>query len=240
MNHHAPFPPRAARTGATTTTALAHRSKVPALLILLSLVPTLGGLVRLTSLSGPGAATAEHARFAATPTPIILHVLCATLFCLLGAFQFSPAFRTRFPLWHRRAGRLLVLCGLLAALSGLWMTALYPIPKGLQGPLLAVVRLIVGSAMAASLLIAWFSILRRNVARHEAFMIRAYALGQGAGTQVLVLLPWMLISGQGQGLTRDLLMTLAWLINVVVAESIINFRKKAQPSHVKRDLLIAQ
>jgi hypothetical protein len=78
--------------------------------------------------------------------------------------------------------------------------------------------------MVASILIAWRSILRRDVPRHEAFMIRAYALGQGAGTQVFVLLPWMLISGESGGLTRDLLMTLAWVINVVVAEAIIRSR----------------
>src|SRR5688572_18637057 len=61
----------------------------------------------------------------------------------------------------------------------------------------------------------------------RAFMIRAYALGQGAGTQVLVLLPWMLLSGESGGLTRDLLMTLSWAINIVVAESIIRFRGPA-------------
>lgn len=214
--------------------------KVPALLVVLSLVPTLGGAMRLTNLTGPATATAEHARFAATSAPIIIHVLSATLYCLLGAFQFSSAFRGRFPAWHRGAGRLLVLCGFLAGASGLWMTVRYRIPTDMQGSLLYVVRLAVGSAMVASIVIALSSILRRNVARHEAFMIRAFALGQGAGTQVLVLLPWMLISGESGGLTRDLLMTLAWTINVVVAESIINFRKKVHPSHVEPAAIIAQ
>lgn len=206
---------------------------VPALLLVLSLVPTLGGVMRLTNVSGSAAATAEHARFTASPVPIVVHVLGATLYCLLGAFQFSSAFRGRFPVWHRRAGKVLMLCGPLAAGSGLWMTAFYPIPIGMQGPLLYAVRLAVGVGMLASLVIGWLSILRRNVARHEAFMIRAYALGQGAGTQVVVLLPWMLISGQSMGLTRDLLMTLAWTINVAVAEAIINFRKKGVPNHVE-------
>jgi hypothetical protein len=34
----------------------------------------------------------------------------------------------------------------------------------------------------------------------------------------------MSITGQSEGLTRDLLMTLAWAINIVVAESIISKR----------------
>jgi hypothetical protein len=104
------------------------------------------------------------------------------------------------------------------------MAAFYPIPTSLQGPLLRRVRLAVGSAMVASLLIGWRSILRRDVPRHEAFMIRAYALGQGAGTQVLVLMPWMLISGESGGPTRDLLMSASWAINIVVAEAIIRYR----------------
>jgi hypothetical protein len=45
---------------------------------------------------------------------------------------------------------------------------------------------------------------------------------QGAATQALVLMPWIslrkvLVTGESTGLTRDLLMTLAWVINIAVA-----------------------
>jgi hypothetical protein len=53
-------------------------------------------------------------------------------------------------------------------------------------------------------------------------MIRAYALGQGAGMQVVVLLPWMLLIGKPSMLQRDVLMSLAWLINLLVAEMTIH------------------
>lgn len=202
--------------------------KVPALLVALSIVPTAGGIVRFMSMSGDAAVTPDNARFLQVPAPVIIHVLSATLYCLLGAFQFSPGFRVVWPGLHRRAGRLLALCGLLAGASGVWMTAFYPIPPSLQGPLLYGVRLVVGVAMSASIVIAWSSILRRDVARHEAFMIRAYALGQGAGTQVLVLGPWMMITGEAGGPTRDLLMTLAWAINITVAELLIRTRTNPQ------------
>lgn len=207
--------------------------KGPTLLLLLSLVPTLGGIMRLTNLSDDAAANVEHARFVAAPAPIAIHVLGATLYCLLGAFQFSAAFQRRFPAWHRSAGKLLAFCGLLAGATGVWMTVTYPIPAPMQGPVVYAVRLVVGTGMVAFILIGWWSILRRDVARHEAFMIRAYALGQGAGTQALVLLPWMLISGESGGLIRDLLMTLAWIINVIVAESIIKVRKKATQNYTR-------
>ena len=201
--------------------------KIPALLLALSMVPVLGGIARFTSMSGDSPVTPDNARFVAAPVPIIIHVLSATVYSLLGAFQFSKGFRVRWPGFHRRAGRVLAVCGLFAGTSGMWMAAFYPIPAALQGPILRGVRLVVGAAMVASLIIAWSSILRRDVPRHEAFMIRAYAIAQGAGTQVLILGPWMLLTGQGVGLPRDLLMALSWAVNLGVAELIIRARRKA-------------
>lgn len=194
---------------------------VPGLLLALSLIPTFGGVVRLMSVTGDAAVTPDNARFLQAPTAVVVHAVSATLYALLGAFQFGRGFRARWPAWHRSAGKLLTFAGLVSAITGLWMTVFYPIPLSLQGPILYCVRLAVGSAMIASLVFGWSSILRRRVARHEAFMIRAYALGQGAGTQALVLLPWMLTTGESGGPTRDLLMTLAWLLNIGVAEAII-------------------
>lgn len=207
---------------------------VLALLLGLSMIPTFGGIVRLTSVAGDTAVTAENARFLQAPTPVVIHALSATLYCLLGAFQFAPGFRLRWPAWHRRAGKVLAVAGMAAGLTGLWMTVCYPIPLELQGPFLYWMRLAVGSAMVAAIVIGWRSILQRQVMRHEAWMIRAYALGQGAGTQAFVLLPWMLSTGESGGPTRDLLMTLAWLINIAVAEAIIRRSRKGSASRGAR------
>lgn len=209
-----------------TRTLKAAEYKIPVALIVLSIVPLLGGLSRLMNLARHGAVSPENARFVHAPVPVVIHIFCATLFCILGAFQFSRGFRVRWPGLHRRAGRVLAAFGLLTGATGFWMTAFYEIPTAMQGPLLYGVRLAVASAMIACIIFAWRTILRREVARHEAFMIRAYALGQGAGTQVLVLLPWMVISGQSGGLTRDILMTVSWAINIALAEAIIWYRTR--------------
>jgi hypothetical protein len=52
-------------------------------------------------------------------------------------------------------------------------------------------------------------------------MLRAYALGMGAGTQVLIMLPVTLIVGAPTYLLRDVLMTSAWVINAALAEWLI-------------------
>jgi uncharacterized membrane protein len=202
---------------------------VPVLLLVLSIVPVLAGLVRLAGLVEGGPIKADNARFFAAPLPIVIHLLSATLFCVLGAFQFSVELRRRSPVWHRNAGRLLMSCGLLAGLSGIWMTVMYPIDPGQQGALLFGARMLFGSAMMLSLVLSLAAILRRDIALHRAWMIRAYALGQGAGTQVLVFMPWMLMSGVPHGLLRDVLMSIAWVINLALAEWIIH--RHASSSH---------
>ena len=108
---------------------------VPTLLIALSAAPIAGGIVRLVQLAGGAEITPDNARFFAAPLPVVLHIISVGLYCLLGAFQFAPGFRQRQPTWHRAAGRILVPCGLIAALSGLWLTQFYPPVDG-DGPLL--------------------------------------------------------------------------------------------------------
>ena len=106
------------------------------------------GRGRTPQQSLPGAAAgADDARFFAAPAPVVIHVVAATIYALLGAFQFSTGIRLRWLRWHRRAGVLLLGCGFMASTTGLWMTAAYPIPPSLQGPLLFWVRVFVGVAM---------------------------------------------------------------------------------------------
>jgi len=194
---------------------------VPLALIVLSAIPVIAGAIRLAGLAGAAEVAPENARFFATPLPVVLHILGATPFCILGAFQFAPGFRRRKPGWHRVTGRLLVLCGLVAGFSGLWMTLFYPLYPRLQGELLYGLRLLFGSGMVLSLALGLRAILGRDVARHRAWMIRGYALGQGAGTQALILLPWSLSFGTPSTLTYELLMGAGWVINLAVAEWII-------------------
>src|SRR5687767_9056887 len=83
---------------------------IPAGLLALTFVPVAAGAARLVDLSS--GRTSENARFFDLPVPVVVHILGATTYCVLGAFQFMPSFRRRRPRWHRWSGRVLVPAGL--------------------------------------------------------------------------------------------------------------------------------
>jgi uncharacterized membrane protein len=201
---------------------------IPAGLVALSLVPAVMGTVRLAQLAGGADITPENARFFTAPLPVVLHIPAVIVYSILGAFQFSAGFRRRHRGWHRAAGKILVPCGLLAALSGLWMAHFYPWPAG-DGQPLYIERLVFGSAMVVSIILALRAIGRRDFVSHGAWMTRAYAIGLGAGTQVLTHIPWfVLVGGKPDELPRAVLMGAGWVINVVFAEWIIR-KRHARP-----------
>lgn len=193
---------------------------VPALLVLLALVPSVAGGARVVELARGGPVTAANARFMAMPLPVLLHVLAAVPFGIVGAFQFSSGLRRRAPRWHRVAGWLLLPMALVAAVSGLWMTLTYPWPEG-DGVALYAMRLLFGGAMLGSVVLGLEAIRRRRYAEHGAWMMRAYAIGMGAGTQVFTHLPWFLLVGQPTEGPRAVMMGLGWVINIAVAEWVI-------------------
>ena len=197
---------------------------VPAGLITLSLVPVVAGSARLTQLTTGATVTAENARFFDSPVPVVAHIVGSSLFLVLGALQFAPSLRRRR--WHRIAGRIVAPAGLVSALSALWMTLFYAIPSAVTGPGLSAVRIVVGTAMAAAIVVAFVAIRRGDVRAHSAWMTRAYAIGLGAGTQALVFLPFTLLTGTPAPLTHTLLMAAGWAINLVVAEIVIRRRTR--------------
>ncbi len=225
---------------ATVTTPRGTRGQTPRMrrlaptgLILLSLIPVLAGAARLGELTGGAAATAENARFLDSPVPVMTHIVSATVFSLLGALQFVPALRRRGGRRHRLLGGILVPAGLLAAGSGLWMTLFYPHPPG-DGVLLVALRLLFGLAMVASLGLGIRGIALRDFLAHGVWMTRAYAIGVGAGTQSLLLIPESVLFRASDELPRAVAMGAAWLVNLTVAEYVIRRRvRTATQCHLR-------
>lgn len=193
--------------------------RIAVALILLGAVPLWAGSQRLLQLAGGPAVITADPRFDAFPVAIVLHIIASAVLALGGALQFVPRFRRRHRRWHRRCGRVVIVAGLLVVVSALWLTLFYE-PQPGTGRILYVSRILVVAAMAACLAAGFRAIRRRDVRGHRAWMIRAYALGLGAGTQVFTEGIGEAIFGSGV-LTGDLLKVAAWMINLGVAEWVI-------------------
>jgi len=192
---------------------------VPFALVALVLIPAIAGSLRLVEVFGGPHLMPANPRITASPLPVVVHIMCAVPYAVLGAFQFSSSFRRRRPGWHRASGRVVVVLGLAVAFSGLWMTQFYPRQPG-TGELAHVFRLAFGSGMAASIILGFAAIRGGDVARHQAWMTRAYALALGAGTQVFTQGIGKAVFGTGE-LTTDLSLGAGWAINLAVAEYVI-------------------
>ena len=205
-------------------------------LIALCFVPILAGTFRLIQLGSGAEITPANVRFFASPLPVVLHIVSSVIYGVLGAFQFAPGFRRQNPLWHRAAGRVLVTCGLISALTGLWMTQFYPHSNN-DGTILYVTRLLVGVAMILCIFLGFAAIRRRNITHHRPWMMRAYALGLGAGTQVFTHLPYFLFPDIQGELTRALCMGAGWAINLAVVEWIL-WRERCEIFPTKRNVAL--
>lgn len=197
----------------------------------LALLGLLPGLARLlVGLAGdPEAANGPPA----SPVPVIVHVVCGTAFVVIGAFQFPTSRRRRTRTWHRRTGRLLIPLGIAAAGSGMWLALFYPRLRH-GGELLTGLRLTFGTAMIASIVIAFVAIKGRDIDRHRKWMMRGYAIGLGAGTQLFTLGFGGAVFGTGETATA-LLNGAGWVINLAVAEWVIRrgpTRRKPQRATV--------
>jgi hypothetical protein len=204
---------------------------IPFGLILLNLIPIISGSLRLTQLSGGPELIPQADRFSDFPWPVITHIVSATLFSIVGAFQFLPGLRRGRRSWHKIAGRVLIPAGFLVALSGMWMGAFSDLPAG-DGPLLFVIREVFGAYMLVSLVLGIRAIVQRRFSVHGAWMTRAYAIAVGAGTQAIFLIPVSLVLGSSHEAGRAFAMALAWIVNLAVAELVI--RRRARQEQLRR------
>jgi cytochrome bd-type quinol oxidase subunit 2 len=191
-------------------------------LFLLALVPSLAGGVRAAQLTGGVERTAANARFVDQPAPVLVHIVAVVLFAFLGALQLAPRFRQRHRRWHRVSGRVVAVAGLAVALSGLWMTAFYDLPDS-DNAVTNAARYVVGTLMLVSIVLGFAAIRRRDFHTHKAWMLRAYAIAMGAGTQVFTSLPLLPLDPAGPNYPawRCVAMISAWVLNLAVAEIII-------------------
>ena len=117
------------------------------------------------------------------------------------------------------------MAGILGSLSGVWITLAH---QELTGPILFYARILFGTLWIVFILAAIRAILVRDIARHRANMIRAYAIAANAGTIAFVYIPIMLIMGDTGPFIEENTQVLGWFINLAVAEWIIRRRPREQ------------
>jgi len=186
-------------------------------LLLLGTLPVIGGVLRLGEVSSGS----EIDPLWTSIVAIVAHIVAMTVFCLLGAFQFSPALRIRRG-WHRTAGRVLIPAGLVAALASIWLAVFFGGPP--DEIALAMVRLVFAVPMIVFLVMAVTAIARRDFAAHGAWMTRAYAIAVSGGTQALVVAFWTIPIGEVDAYGEAWLVAVGFVINSVVAELVIRRR----------------
>ena len=199
-------------------------------LFLLALPPVLIGGFVLASMATGGlnavSDQADLARRAAYPLAMVLHVIGGSAMLILGLLQFSATLRRRAPRLHRWMGRALLTLGAGFALTGLWMNAS---PLALpESQLHDGAQNIMSAAFLAVAALGLAAARRRDWSAHRAWMLRAYAISIGAGTQTLILFPVFLMLGEVEGLAADLAFIGAWVLNLTVAEALIQRPRQPQ------------
>lgn len=208
------------RTGREDRVGQPHAAStwlIPAALLAFTTVPLVAGTLRLVELAGGPQVLPTNPRIEDFPAPLVVHVVGAAVYVVLGAFQFPRRLR-RHRTWHRRSGRVAVAAGLLVAFSGLTMTVFYTDSPG--GPVLWTVRVTVSVLMGVALVLGFNAIRRRDIDAHRAWMTRAYALGLGASSQTITQGVGEAILGTTD-LSTGLSMSAGWLINAAVAEALL-------------------
>lgn len=186
-------------------------------LLLLGTLPVIGGVLRLGEVSTGSEIDLPWTAIVA----IIAHIVAMTVFCLLGAFQFSPALRTRLG-WHRTAGRVLIPAGFIAAMASIWLAVFFNGPPAERA--LAWVRLVFAVLMIIFLVMAVIAITSRDFAAHGAWMTRAYAIAVSGGTQALVVAFWTIPIGDVDAYGETWLVAVGFVINCVAAELLVRRR----------------
>ena len=198
---------------------------LPIFLAIALIIPVLAGAYRIGVLLVEWNWVATLSPTHVDNLPLLLHVIFAILFLVLGTLQILPGFRQGNTQRHRRLGRMTAVFGLLGAATGLLMTVNHP---EISTGFLFYSRILFGTLWAVFIVLAIRAVLARNLPRHRAFMIRAYAIALNAGTLPFVYFPIVIIAGDLSQGADEAIQVLGWAINLCVAEWII--RRRPRPS----------
>jgi len=150
-----------------------------------------------------------------------VHVFSSSFVLILGIFQFLPGVMKRMPNWHRMAGKIYILLVLGISGPGGLVMAFYA-NGGWPARISFIITAVLWMAFTA---LAYAKVRRGEFVKHEAYMIRSYALTLSAITLRAYAFILPMIIHLHPRPEYVLIAWLSWVPNLAVAEWII-FRKK--------------
>lgn len=156
--------------------------------------------------------------FASYAVLTLIHILPGLLFMILGPLQFSSTLRARHLNWHRRLGRVYMICALIIGITALVMSFAMPAVGGITQ---AVATTLFSILFLFALGKAFWHVMQRQIALHREWMIRAFAIGLAVAT-IRPIIGLFFATSVFSGLTpRDFFGIAFWIgfmLHVIAAE----------------------
>jgi len=163
-------------------------------------------------------------RYALNPVLAYAHIVPGAIYLLGAPLQLSRRVRTFSLRFHRVVGRVVLAAGIV--------TAVFAVAVGIVMPFGGLVEtsaaVVFGIYFLVALIIAYRAILRRRIATHRRWMIRAFALGIAVG---LIRIIVGIFEGTGSlGFVEafGLAFWMAFVIMALAAEAWLWLRPRAQ------------
>lgn len=128
-----------------------------------------------------------------TPWVILIHGISGIAFFITLPWQFSATIRHTHPKWHKVAGRIALLSAYVMAVSGIFMHHLLT-PNDLGMRYFGL--LVMSFGMIISFSLAFYHVLKRNIAAHKTWMYRAVAITLAIVTPLLIQVVVLFTLGQ--------------------------------------------
>jgi len=162
------------------------------------------------------------AEFGRHPFLTLIHILPGALFMILGPFQFIPGIRSRYLRFHRLSGRIYIASAYIIGISALIMSFVLSPIGGINQ---AVATILFAILFLVSLSKAWWHILRRRIALHREWMIRAFSIGLAIGTIRPLMVLFFAFSGLPPQVFFGTAFWIGFTIHALAAEVWINYTR---------------
>ena len=149
--------------------------------------------------------------FRVFPVIVALHVILGSAYLALAPFQFIKRIRSRWPYYHRWAGRILIIVGLIVGATALFMAWIIPFSGWPERILLG----FFGVLFLVEIGKGFLHIRARQIMLHREWMIRAFALALAIATMRLIDIPAVIVVSATGAPTHQQLAMLAIIADAV-------------------------